>query len=269
MNSKLKFRYHNTDLNTDEAAALLSIVDGGENTVIDLSKVIKINARNATEMFSLAVKHKNPALANLAARLAITNNGDDRSFLKPTKNVSGPNALKTALEKPIEGDVENIIESLIRRDARWAAGVASILMFAPEGPDEDNMLTLKEISVEQNKFLKIKRLNYKCLAFKGFANGIEPMDKPKIPRAQSFFTSPTYNALREGLIFCKANQLVNLRQGVSVGGSGNPQTQNYPPTDHLQRNYWKIQLSERGMELAEKWGDISDFLVNFWGNRMV
>jgi len=271
MNPKLKFRFHNTDLNQDEALALLSTVDGGESTVIDLSKVIKVSARSATEMFSLAVKQKNPALANLAAKLAISNDIDDRTLLKKPVQRAGGKALKEALETRIDGPVENIIETLLRREARWAAGVGSILMFAPLPSEDpryaDDKKTLKEIAVDQNKLLKHHRVGHKCPAFRGFANGIEPLDKPGINRSESFFTSTTYNALREGLIFCKTNDLVVLSQGLSVGSYDDSSSRSGPPTSHLQRNYWQIQLSERGAELAEKWGDISDFLVKFWVSK--
>jgi hypothetical protein len=98
-------------------------------------------------------------------------------------------------------------------------------------------------------------------------DGIEPLDKPGIPRSESFFTSPTYNALREGLTFCKTNGLVVLSQGLSVGSHESTSTRNNPPTSHLQRSFWQIQLSDRGADLAEKWGDISDFLVNFWVSK--
>lgn len=265
MNSKLKFRYFNTDLNQDEAAALLSIVDGGENTVIDLSKIIKINARSATEMFSLAVKQKNPALANLAARLAITNEGDDRSFLKKTSQKNPNDALKETLGKKIEGPVENIIDHLMTRNARWTAGVASILMFAPFSSD-NKTVTLKEVAIQQNKFLRNRRMPSGCIAFKGFINEIHPADKPSTPRSESFFTSPTYNALREALIFCKSNDLVELTQGVSVGA--NNTSKNPLLTSRLQRNYWEIKLSRRGDELNDKWGDINDFLASFWETKL-
>lgn len=271
MNPKLKFRFHNTDLNQDEAIALLSTVDGTENMVIDLSKVIKINARSATEMFSLAVKQQNPALANLAARLAISAEVGDRSLFPKSPQASGNRALKETLETKIEGPLENIIESLIKRDARWTAGVASILMFAPFATDDhryaDDKKTLKEIAIDQNKLLKKHRIGHRCPAFRGFIDGVQPLDKPGVHRSESFFTSPTYNALREGLTFCKTNDLVVLSQGLSVGSYNLASSKTNPPTSHLQRNYWQIQLSDRGADLVEKWGDISDFLVNFWMSK--
>lgn len=268
MTSKLKFRFHDTDLNSDEAAALLTITKDEETPIIDLSKIIKITARNASEMFDLAIKQKNPALANLAAKFAMASDASDRTFQRSRRRTGDTNKQKSSLEVPIEGSIENIIDKLHRREARWAAGVASILMFAPDGPDENNTLTIKEIAVEQNRFLKLQRVNPNCIAFRGFVDGIKPLDSTGIARNESFFTSPTYNALREGLIFCKANNLVVLRQGVSVGSLESSPSEDTGNRSHLQRTYFSIQLAERGIELFTKWGDIGDYLSNFWSARL-
>ena len=289
MTSPLKFTYESTELNSEEAAALLSLANNTDDLTIDLSNVIKVNARSATEMFSLAVKHKNPQLASLAARLAISSDNVDRSPKAKTINlVSSPikkakkfkaptkNALKEVLERRIEGPVENIINELLHRNSRWAAGVVSILTFAPgktvnEGWQVETV-TLKELAVEQNIALRRERLAPESLAFKGFsfkgAYDVIPNDGPKVERNESFFTSPTYNALREGLVFCKANGLVELSHGLSVGTNHPIDTQAGPPTAHLQRTFWQIKLSPKGEELIKQWGDSLDFLVNFWSSRL-
>lgn len=289
MTSPLKFTYESTELNSDEAEALLSLANNKDDLIVDLSNVIKVNARSATEMFSLAVKHKNPHLASLAARLAISSENVDRSPKKTTINVVSnkskatkklkapvKNALKELLERRIEGPVENIINELLQRNCRWAAGVVSILTFAP-GKTVNNYwqtdtITLKELAIEQNITLRRERISDESLAFKGFAlkgaYDVIPNDGPKVSRNESFFTSPTYNALREGLIFCKANGLVELSHGLSVGTNKTDDNRFGPPTAHLQRTFWQIKLSPKGEELIKQWGDSLDFLVNFWSSRL-
>lgn len=291
MTSSLKFTYESTELNSEEAAALLSLANNKDDLVIDLSTVIKVNAKCATEMFSLAVKHKNPALASIAARLVINQeeNVDRRPNKRSQKEIisiqkkhrekfteSKKSALKALLETRIDGPVENIINELLQRDSRWSAGVVSILTFAPgktvnQGPKET--VTLKELSVIQNIALRRENLSPNSLAFQGFsfhgAYDVVPKDSPNVNRSESFFTSPTYNALREGLIFCKTNDLVELSHGLSRGSLNAARGgEDSGAAARLQRKFWQIKLSPKGEELIKQWGDSLDFLVNFWASRL-
>lgn len=289
MTSLLHFKYESTDLNQDEAEALMSLASNKENLIIDLSKVINVSARSATEMFSLAVEHKNPALASLAARLAMGSN-DDRST-KPKKNLQ-PQKNQTHFsvtpKKPhpknkfdikIDGSNDELIDFLLQRQARWVAGVVSILTFAPGKTvniyHSIKSKTLKELAIDQTLELANQNVNYRSIAFKGFnvnpRNGsyiVIPNDGSDVDRRHSFFTCPTYSALREGLIFCKANDLVTLEKGLSVGSFKEKTSVAGPPTAHLQRTFWKISLSPKGEELIKHWNDSVDFLVNFWGSRL-
>lgn len=251
----IQFSLAGTQIETNEALALLAASNQDStksNPVIELDKIIDLHDLDANVLFQTAVTTGNQELASLAWKISVHK---QQSSTKPKET---PNLTLVSYKRQAES-LEAIIEYLNSTSSYCSTGVAMVLKMA----SEKEWTTLRETAIHFANTMWTKHPETRVSKFfRGFEliNGeLAPIDyNGKIDRKKTFHVSPMYIALREGLLYCTRNNLVEQKRMLSVGA---PYTKN--PTASIQstrRIYYKFKATERGMNLTEMWADMDRYI---------
>lgn len=258
---KMNFQFllQGTPIEKEEAAALFKATRSSKDDCypIDLEKVIDMKVIDSKKLFELAVEKKIPDLASLAFKVSLASNGSNSAPRRRSANRNARRMSKVRSSAP-----EEIIDLLNRTSSYWATGAASILLET----SSTEWCTLREIAVSiVNTLDKQARIPRNSVLFRGFIqteNGWEPQDiSDGVQRKDTYPVSPVYIGLREGLIWCVKNNLVEQKSLMSVSPTqeGNKGT--------MSRIFYKIKATESANEVVALWADLPNYIESFYRAR--
>jgi len=267
MFNDMNFDFHlkGVPIKASEATALLSAtgMDPIQGLRIDLEKILDMRKINSKMLFDLSVSEGNQELASLAWRISM---GRTEKFEAAPQRRAAPRQMRTPYTEQTFS-LEQIIDKINRSDAYWAAG-ASLIISRTSLTD---WTTLRRIATEFiNECWDNRSLPNKSAAYRGFMladdGSLRPRDLTKgVVRKETFHVSPLYIGLREGLIFCQKQNLIEMKSAVSIG-SENPNTS--PRAKDMRRVFYKIRASEKGAALADLWSDCDVFAKMLFEKRI-
>lgn len=232
---------------------------------IDLAKVININKIDSKKLFDMAVKHESPHLATLAFKMSVRHKDEPKtSPSRPTQ------ARANRIPDMASGaTVEDLIAKLHDSNNYWATGAALLIA----STQRNEWTTLKDVAVNYvNRIWRESDISEKSALFRGFKSTDEglglvwqPLElQPGVERKLTFHVSPIYIGLREGLLWCRKNDLVEQKSGISVGTIRTNASAN---ANSMQRVYYKIKATEKGEKMKSLWGDVDNYIYNFFKSR--
>lgn len=259
---KMNFQFllQGTPIEKEEAAALLKATKGSDKECfpIDLEKVIDLKVLDGRTLFELAVEKRIPDLASLAFK--ISNPTPKKSSVDNSRKIK--RGYKT--QKPVKVlEAEDIIETLNKSSSYWAVGAAALLMET----SEHEWTTMRELAVRLvNELDKQKAIPKDSVVFKGFIRtreGLEPVDNSKdVERKDTFHVSPLYIGLRQGLIWCVQNNLIEQKSLVSVS----PTNEN-SNKGTMSRIFYRIRATENATAVVSLWADLPNYIETFYRSR--
>lgn len=262
-----QFLLQSTPIEHGEAMALMQAAQNKENGPfeIDLAKVINISKIDSKKLFDMAVKHESPDLATLAFKMSVRHKDDP----KAAPMVSKPARASRVPEMAAGATIEDLIAKLHDSNNYWATGAALLIA----STSRNDWTTLKDVAVNYvNRVWRESDISEKSVLFRGFKSedaglGLmwQPLElQPGVERKLTFHVSPIYIGLREGLLWCRKNDLVEQKSGISVG----PVRANTSANAHsMQRVYYKIKATEKGDKMKALWGDVDSYIYNFFKAR--
>jgi len=249
-----QFLLNGTPLDAGEAATLIKTVKNSRTApTIELSKVFDTSKLDSKALFEMAVDKGSQELASLAWKISVG---------KPAKKMKAgrPAAQKTVWEGP-----EALIEELHKSRSYWAVGAAMILDYFSEINDWS---TLRKIAIFYiNDIDASDKVPHDSVLYKGFTwseelDMYDPLAlRTGIDRKNTFYVSPMYLSLREGMNWCMKNGLVEQKSQVSYGsldGTSGPT---------MQRVYYNLRLTKRGQDVSQLWADSNEYILNFFTAR--
>lgn len=259
-----KFTYQGTPLDSTEAAALVTAVQGTKPLSIELGKLVDKRKLSSKTLFDLAVREAKPELANLAWKISVGK--DSASPLRVLEDVKQAKPKPAAQINRLSQDA--IIDKILCSKSYWAAGAALLI----SNLDTAGWTTMRNVATSfANHCYELNLVPTNSVLYRGFRktkeNEYEPIDLAKgVVRRESFHVSPIYIGLREALIFCQEQGLVETRSSVSTGYStGEPSNQTGPGL--LSRVFYEIRLSEKGEALQKTWEDAEDYAIAVFKSR--
>jgi hypothetical protein len=259
----MQFEFQIGDLTLDktEANTLLQAAEIDSTIKIDLSKHIDARYIDSQKLFTLSVERKNPALAALAAKLAIegVQPSSKRIYRK-----TGEKKISSLEVDPM--DPTEVLHTLLSTPSLKHVGAAMIL----HALQETNNQTIREMAIFEVNHLRqwwlLKNPNSDILrGFKLVNDEYVPIYKTaSVDRAECFHASPIYTSLRDGLSFLVKSGLVLMNEEIEFGSNDRELK---GTQSHLRRKVYKCSLSGRGRETAEIWADPMTYIARFWNNR--
>lgn len=262
-----QFQLKGQPIEEREAIALFSACQsaGKKPYPIDIEKLLDTSTIDSKELFNIAVENGIADLASLAFKVSVAQRSDSNT----EKLRRAPIGRKTVSPKKIPHNPkernEDLIDTLHGVSAYWAVGVASIMNVAQSG----EWVTLREIAIKTaNHMDKIKGMPSNSVLYKGFVRidgGLQPLDLTQgIDRKRTFHVSPMYIGLREGLIWCTKKDLVEQRSHLST--TAPDEKTNF---GNVSRVFYKLRATEKGIEFAEMWADMENYIESFYRSRSI
>lgn len=267
-----QFLLQSTPIEHSEAVALMEVAqpNRAKPFEIDLEKVINFSSIDSKQLFEMAVKHENPNLASLAFKMSVRH----KDLTTTTPTVARPQRTTKAKETIAKATVDELIAKLHDSHGYWATGAALLIA----STRQSEWTTLKDVAVKYvNHAWTETDMPIKSVVFKGFkptgrdANGdwdsFEPLElQPGVERKDTFHVSPIYIGLREGLGWCRRNNLIEQKSGISVGPVRSNASER---SEKMQRVYYKIRATEKGERMKAMWADVDDYIFNFFKSRLM
>jgi hypothetical protein len=252
------FRLQGALIEPQEAFALLNATSSNSLKVpeIDLDKVIDIKNINSDSLFKMSVETNNSDLAALAWKVSVAQRN------KKSVGVEETSAVVKKINHSIQQrSIEQIIEHIASANSYSRIGAAMLLQTA----SENKKTTIRKTAIHYvNKMwgnLNIPRGSKLFMGFEHSAEGLTPViQTADIPRKETFHISPIYISLREGLLFCVKEGLLEQIQAYSVGTTSSGTKTNYPGVDKMRRVFYSISATSKGKQLCSEWGDIENYI---------
>lgn len=258
----LKFELGGAVLEPTEAMMLITTMasQGDSVKLIPLDTIINVNELNAQTLFDLSIKQKNEALASLAWKVSVS-----KTQAAPTAKVVSKPKIVSHKKKAVTQTnfnylpLEDIIEHLNTNTSYCSTGVSMLLKVLKH----IDSVTLRQVAVNiANGMWTAYPALRNSKFFKGFEFKQGKLDpivlSSGIDRKHTFHVSPIYIALREGLLYCQSQGLVDKVKLISVGA---PYVENPSASvNSTRRAYYKVRPTERGRELLSVWGDIDNYV---------
>jgi hypothetical protein len=249
----LKFAFHGIPLKESEAAVLFQTMGGkSKEQFFDLSNVFNLSSADAPTLFQCAVETKSEALATLAYKV-----GSITVTQKRTEPQEKPKVTTTAPQVTLS--VEDIIDKINTTNARWAVGVAMLIV---RGSQEKDWATVKQTACH---FVNTLKAPIDSNLFKGFTfDNKKNVYVPRVwnagvNRKDTFHVSPVYMALMCGFRWCEQNDLIQKQRRLSEPGEHAD-----PRYASMQRVYYRYKLTEKGDALADTWADAMTYVKNYY-----
>lgn len=261
--SNFQFTLQDQPITEKEAEALVSLSGSSDSPIkIELTKLVKIQKLNTKQLFNLAIEKKDESLAQLAYKLSVG----------PTAKAITSTQRRNVIPHQIPEDqltTEQVIGTLCRTRALWAAGTSIILWAVYQAERSGEEQTIKSVSeqfVNHAWFDDLVPGN--CAIFDGFTQAVSTtkaweavVSKKDGGHRGTYHEGPVYSGVRAGLAWAKAHNLVETVEAISYGAlSGKKNT----VADHTQRKYYKILPTQFGVETMKEWSDCIDVAVNYF-----
>lgn len=257
---KVQFQLGEVALEKNEAHTIHEISGADEVLTVDLFDHIDTSQINTDALFTMSIEKRDPALAALAAKLAITG----VKFSK--KRAYNKNGAKTIAQvETVKTDPFDALGQILNSNTLRSVGAAMILNSLADGERR----SLREIAEDVvNHMHDYGFLNTE--ESPGFFKGFYQKRKgwfANIDRQspnQTYHTSPMYTAMREGLSFLKSVGLVDLEEDMSFGALNKKLSGSQT---HLRRRVYTVALNDAGVSLMDTWADSDAYIANFWTTR--
>lgn len=253
---QLLFNVGGVEIKQSDAEALMSM----SNTAtinLDLASYLTKDQLNAKKLFELSVEKERPELATLAAKIAIG------GPIKPKKRERQKGFRRLHQVVAADVDINSCLDTLMTNKKLSSVGAAMIL----ETVNKEKSMTLRDIAYNQVNTAWDKGLPESCSIFRGFEDNGEEM-VPIIAKPAkgevTYHSSSVYNALREGLKYLVQQ---GMAKAIAKTSWGSDDKKLSGSETLLRRTVYEVQLTDKGKDLAGTWGDIDDFIFNFWNER--
>lgn len=259
-----KFKIGDTDLDKNEAKALFSAAGRSDSIVVDVADHVDFTMIDAKKLFNISVETKNPTLASLAARFAIE--GVELPTRKAAKRSEPKKLSQIELTNEIDSPSQ-AIDALCHMSTIKAVGAAMILDTLKGGQTK----TLRQIATSSvNSMAYRGAVSPDSQCFKGFIKDADGhyrtlVQSSSVPRSACYHASPVYNSMRDGVALLKEWGLVELKETIEFGSQDKNLSGN---SKRLRRTVYAVSLSPKGLEVANEWGDITDFISHRWSTRL-
>jgi len=260
-----QFCLKGTPIDQNEAAALMTATRGASKKPlnIELSNLLDFNTVDSKKLFELAVENNNQALASLAWKVSV----DQKQQLPQLHKVISPKSVRvTPVHK--NHDVVELIDKMVQSTAYPFVGAAMILKAA----SDKEWITLRETALTfANSMWVMPTISRNSRFFRGLAmeNGkLTTLNQSAgVPRRMTFHVSPIYLSLREGLVFCTKEGLVEQRQMHSTGCTDKERVVS-KSISKMKRMYYKVRLTAKGRELCGHWGDMEHYITQQFSHQL-
>jgi hypothetical protein len=256
-----QFCLKGTPIDQNEAAALLTATRGANKKPLDieLSNLLDFNTVDSKKLFELAVENNNQALASLAWKVSVDQK-QDRPQLQQTQ-IALPKKIKQVVSTSADTSIDNLIDKMAQSTSHPFVGAAMLLKAA----NDKEWITLRETALSfANTMWAVPTVSRNSRFFRGLTlnkGKLTTLDLSSgVPRRQTFHVSPLYISLREGLVFCIKEGLVEQRRMLSTGCTDKSRVVS-TAISQMKRMYYKVRLTNKGRELCSHWGDIEYYIA--------
>lgn len=259
-----KFKIGDTTLDNNEAKALLNAAGRDTAIVVDIAEHVDPSMIDAKKLFSISVETKNPTLASLAARFAIegVETPKKRQYNRSdAKRISRIEPTRTIHKS------EEAIDALCKMGSLKSIGAAMIL----EGISDGTSRTLRQIATNcVNSMAYRGSVSPDSQCFMGFCKDGDGHYRtlnqgPNVPRSAAYHSSPVYTSVRDGAQLLKEWGLIELKELIEFGSKDKELDEN---SRQLRRVVYAVSPTTMGIQVAQDWGDIADFISHRWSTRI-
>jgi hypothetical protein len=257
------FKIGDAELTTGEAKALFQACGNLPSICIDVANHIDPSLMDATKLFSISVKTKNPQLANLAAKFAI------EGVRAPKQRKARAQMVRISATKPTHPirNAEEAIEKLCAAENLKSLGAGMILLML-KGKKKK---TLRQIATQLVNQLAYKgEVSADSDIFRGFAQDSEGHYRPIVKepgndRTVCYHASPIYTSLRDGCALLRDWDLLELHHTEEIGSVDKNLR---GASSQLRRFVYQIELRSKGEEVADIWNDLDTYISHKWSQRV-
>jgi len=257
---KLSFQLFGVNLKESEASSLLNANDSSNELTVCLEDHLDTNLLDAKKLFNLSIETQQPALAALAAKLAIKAPGVTikRSRKRPRASLENQQVSKLTAEEGIEKFATN----------KTLSSVGAVMVLLSLASVEENSITLRAVASDQVNWLFDNGVDRRSSVFNGFKrmNGFfHPLVAKPEKGLVTYHSSPIYNALREG-----SSQLVKAGFVTATAETqfGSEEKNLSGTQKMLRRKVYRFELTESGKEMINLWRDAEEFVLGYWNQRI-
>lgn len=248
----LQFTFNGNKLTAEEANSILSATDSSNEIKVEIQSLIKKKI-NHQKIFDLAVEQKNPALAALAAKIAITTEApQERKVIELYRDD------KNLLDRD---QIRGLARQYKQRPSYKTVGVATLLMMATDEPR-----TIRSVCCEMVRtFFNDSSFPVDSSVFRGYefspeGEAFPNVSNEKYHRNEQYYTSPSYLSTCEGFRELKAKNLISVRTKWS-------HMADKTRSGVSSRKYYEYELTRTGQMLLEAWPGIEMFVRDYWAQR--
>ena len=260
----VQFNLNGISLKQSEAETLLTTA-GAPSIQLDISKYLSKGQVNVKKLFDLSIEKQRPELAALAAKLAIQAPAHQQQQSEPKARQLRKGIRRLHEVEATDAPAIECLDYLLTHKKLGSIGAAMIIETVGSG----RPTTLRDIAVEQVNRAWNKGITEHSAIFRGFEDNGKSF-VPIVTRAEkggiTFHASPSYNALREGLKYLVKNGLAEATAKTTWGSDDKELTDN---EKQLCRTVYEVNLSDKGKELNEIWGDAEKFIYSYWEERVI
>jgi hypothetical protein len=256
----LEFTIGDLPLDKSEVSALFSVAEKQPTISVDITKHVDRALFDSKKLFNLSVQQRNPQLATLAAKLAIYKPAKPRRTYKRT----GHKAVNLQQVNPLSTD--EALNMFLTSHSLKTTGAAMLMLMCSNGVKA----TLKETATTMANMLDHRLLDRGSDCFRGFHRNEKgfleaTLQSPGVDRATCYHASPMYTSLRDGLCLLIRSGLATMEEKTSFGSEDKELSER---AQLLRRKVYHVGLTETGNDVARSWGDIEDYIDNFWAKRV-
>jgi hypothetical protein len=256
----LEFTLGDLPLDKSEVSALFSVTDKQPTISVDITKHVDQALFDSKKLFNLSVQQRNPQLATLAAKLAIYKPAKPRRSYRKT----GYKAANQQEVNPLS--IDEALNMFMTNQSLKTTGAAMLLLMCSKG----DKATLKQTAAAMVNMLDHRLLTPSADCFRGFHRNemgfYEPtLREPGVARSACYHTSPMYTALRDGLSLLVRSGLATMEEKTSVGSETKELV---GQAQLLRRKVYHVGLTDTGIQVVHMWGDVEDYIDNFWTKRV-
>ena len=259
-----KFKIGDTNLDNNEAKALLNAAGRDAAIVVDIAEHVDPAMIDAKKLFSISVETKNPTLASLAARFAIEGVETPKKRQYTRSDANRISRIEPTLQVT---QASEAIDSLCRMGGLKSIGAAMIL----EGLVDGGTRTLRQLATASINGMAYRgSVSPDSQCFTGFVKDGDGHYRtlnqgPNVPRSACYHASPVYTAIRDGAALLKEWGLVEMKEVIEYGSKDKELNEN---SKKLRRTVYAVSATPMGRKVAQEWGDIADFISHRWSSRI-
>lgn len=245
---------------------MATILDNRDQPItVDLSSYLGGEMLDSNKLFNLSIETAQPALATLAAKIAIQKPPIQQKVIQLRKKSKTKGKRNKLSEAPVSKvSVDKAIEKLLTNKTLTNVGAVMVLISLTKR----NNITLRQCATDQVNSLWLQDIDSRSTVFNGF-DRVAGIFQPFVAKAQkgliTYHSSPVYNAMREGSKLLVRMGMVKATAEVQFGSTeksleGNMKT--------LRRTVYRFSLTDTGKKMLKNWDDADNFVFSYWNGRV-